>query len=117
MLNVKCNYRGKYSDVLCPCCKLEEDTQQHLLVCSSLSMDGVVAGSLPDYNDLFCENLSKQVQISSILKACYEERKNQIEGMKMRELQKDCKSRGLSTCAKKSVSRRIALVSMRPRSH
>ena len=82
MLDVKCNYRGKYSDVLCPCCKLEEDTQQHLLVCSSLSMDGVVAGSPPNYNDLFCENLSKQVQISSILKACYEERKNQIEEMK-----------------------------------
>ena len=44
------------------------------MVCSSLNMDGVVAGALPDYNNLFCENLSKQVQISSILKACYEER-------------------------------------------
>ena len=74
MLDIKCNYRGKYSDVICPSCKQEDDTQQHLLVCSSLNIDVVVAGSLPDYNDLFSENLSKQVQLSSILKACYDER-------------------------------------------
>ena len=74
MLDIKCNYRGKSSDILCPSCKQEDDTQQHLLVCSSLNIDGVVAGSLPDYNDLFSENLSKQVQLSSILKAFYHER-------------------------------------------
>ena len=74
MLDIKCNYRGKYSDVICPSCKQDDDTQQYLLVCSSLNMDGVVAGSLPDYNDLFSENLSKQVQLSSILKACYDKR-------------------------------------------
>ena len=74
MLDIKCNYRGKYSDVLCPSCKQEDDTQQHLLVCSSLNMGGLLAGSLPDYNDLFSDDLSKQVQLSSIMKTCYDER-------------------------------------------
>jgi hypothetical protein len=75
MLDLKCNYRGKYSEVNCPCCKLEEDTQQHLLSCRSLHTDGTLIGSLPDYNDLFSENLSKQVQLSSIMKKQYEKRK------------------------------------------
>ena len=37
MLEVKGNYRGKHKDIICPCCKLEEDHQHHLLVCSKLN--------------------------------------------------------------------------------
>ena len=36
MLELKGNFRNKYSDVICPCCKLEEDLQEHLVTCISL---------------------------------------------------------------------------------
>ena len=74
MLEVKGNFRSKWSDVICPCCKTEEDKQQHLLTCLSLNADGVITGSLPDYNDLFSDNLSRQVELSRIMKQRFQKR-------------------------------------------
>ena len=78
MLEVKGNFRSKWSDLICPCCK-----QQHLLTCLSLIADGVITGSLPDYNDLFSDNLSRQVELSRIMKQRFKKRttltKNYIE--------------------------------------
>ena len=75
MLDVKGNFRNKYSDVICPCCKVEEDLQKHLLTCNSLMTDGVIVDSLSNYNDIFSDNLSRQVEICRMMKKRFEKRK------------------------------------------
>ena len=45
------------------CCEEIEESQQHLLSCSKKRVDGKI-----EYQDLFGSNLSKQVNISRILK-------------------------------------------------
>ena len=73
MLEVKGIFRSKWSDVICPCCKTEEDKQQHLLNIS-LNSDEVITDSLPDYNDLFSDKLSKQVELSRIMNKRFQKR-------------------------------------------
>ena len=35
MIDVKCNYKGKYkNDLICPVCKIENDTTEHLFECN-----------------------------------------------------------------------------------
>ena len=37
MIEVKCNYKGKYkNDLTCPICKIENDTTEHLFDCKKL---------------------------------------------------------------------------------
>ena len=74
MLDIKGNYKGKYNDVICPCCKLEEDYQQHLLSCNYLNTDGAVVGSLPEYSDLFDKSVTKQVNLARLLKQLFQKR-------------------------------------------
>ena len=69
MVDVRANYREKYFVAICPSCKLEEENQEHLLTCINLQTRGTMATTTPVYYDLFCNNLSKQVKISRILRA------------------------------------------------
>ena len=74
MVDVKTNYGGRHTDDLCPLCKDEEDTQQHLLVCPHL--DGAeVALRAPDYEDLFREGVQPKIKISRIMHSRYAKRK------------------------------------------
>ena len=75
MVDVKANYRGKYWDTICPCCKLEEDNQEHLLSCYMIEEEGMMIGSLPNYQDIFGDNLSKQVEVARILRKRFQDRK------------------------------------------
>ena len=34
MVELKANFKGKYSDTLCPACKMEEETTEHALRCT-----------------------------------------------------------------------------------
>ena len=68
MVDVKANYREKYFVTLCPCCNLEEDCQEHLLSCYILVERGTIVEETPDYEDLFCGNLDRQINIARILK-------------------------------------------------
>ena len=78
MLDIKCNFKGKYSNTLCPLCKKEEDSQKHLLVCDQLNEDGILITSLPIYGDLYGPSLDEQVMVSRIIKKQYTKRKNKI---------------------------------------
>ena len=40
MVDVRANYREKYFVTICPCCELEEDSQEHLLSCYKLEETG-----------------------------------------------------------------------------
>ena len=75
MIDVKVNYKNKYSDNICPCCHVEVDDQEHLLSCSELDEEGTLVGSSPHYQDLFGNNIEKQINIARILKKRFELRK------------------------------------------
>jgi hypothetical protein len=75
MVDVKANYRDKYWDTIFPCCKLEDDTQEHLLSCHMIDAGGVMIGTLPNYQDLFGINVDKQMEVSRILRKRFLDRK------------------------------------------
>ena len=74
MLDVRANFEGKYKDLMCPACKLVEDTQHHLIECSKLSDDDLVE-KLPEYNDLFGDDLEPKVNTSRIIRMKFQRRK------------------------------------------
>ena len=74
MLDVKTNYSERYTDSLCPSCKIEEDTQKHLIECSKLDTDGDLVTKLPEYDHLFSEKLDLKVSIAKIIKQRYDKR-------------------------------------------
>ena len=77
MINVRINYPGSYdkNDLFCNFChdKNQPDDQQHLLLCAGLSLMEVSNNNIK-YDDLFCDDLIKQVTVSRILKQKYEKR-------------------------------------------
>ena len=75
MIDVRANYRDKYWDTICPCCCLEEDTQEHLLSCHMIDEEGAITDNLPNYQDLFGNNVVMQMQISRILRKRFQDRK------------------------------------------
>ena len=78
MLDVHCNYRNKYADTLCPLCLVDQDTQQHLMVCTVLEESDVVV-EVPVYEQLFQSNVDKLCQIATILKKKFEKRQEVLK--------------------------------------
>ena len=59
MLNVKWNFGNK---VLCPLCKLDDDTQEHLLVCILIKVRSPILMEnkyQSKYSDIYSPNISK----------------------------------------------------------
>ena len=75
MIDIKCNFKNKHQDNLCPNCKSEEDSQPHLLTCPKLDQSGTVMIQNAKYEDLFSDNLLDQINICRILKAKFQTRK------------------------------------------
>ena len=66
MLDLKTNFRNKYSDVKCPNCE-EEDTQSHLLVCEKLVSPSSIITDVPTYEKIFGKNLEEILPVTRIL--------------------------------------------------
>ena len=82
MIDMKVNYQGSHTDLLCDLCGKHEDSQQSLLICEKLIDSTGLVGELPVYNDLFAPDVQKQINISSILKKKFELRNKLIEQLK-----------------------------------
>ena len=70
MFNVKNNFRNNYrqTDILCPLCKLTEDTQEHLFQCNVINK-ALPAGSVRSvYLDIFSEDIDKLLAVGKDLK-------------------------------------------------
>ena len=63
MTNVKANFKGKYDNLSCEICMLENETQQHILKCEKIDKE-----ISPEYNEIFGENVEKQVKIAKVFK-------------------------------------------------
>ena len=80
MIDVRNNYKGKYTHTgtLCPLGCLDEDTQQHLLVCEELVETNSLVSEVPVYEHLFGDNLEIKLNISRILKSQFKKRKRML---------------------------------------
>ena len=81
MLDVGVNYPNKSKSKTCPVCKDSDslDSQQHILVCPKLCENEVVGNSPPNYQDLFKENVLKQLHTSRIIESKFRRRKKIIK--------------------------------------
>ena len=86
MLDVKVNFENKYRDKSCPNCETREDSQPHLLECVKLIDGTAIANSIPDYCDLFGDNLGKMLNTSRIIENSFRRRKNlSLEGTQVNQ--------------------------------
>ena len=67
MLPVGANFKAQNPNPLCPLCKVEYDSQIHLLFCPKLLNINAVCKEVPNYDDLFSQNVEKQQKIANIL--------------------------------------------------
>ena len=75
MVEVKTNFRNKYSDVLCPVCKISDDTQQLLFECSELLKNiNILISNDIQYSHIFSENTDKQKAALRLFKSMWKER-------------------------------------------
>ena len=80
----KANYKQKYihSNIKCDLCKNEDETQQHILECKEIrkeykSVD--VAKDKGNYENLFCKDVKKQKEITTLFKHLFNERERLIQ--------------------------------------
>ena len=78
MLNVKTNFRNSVTDLSCPLCKHEEDTQKHLLRCPFLSTNQPVLSN-PEYAHIFDSDVNKQINITRIFMGLWKMRKKMVK--------------------------------------
>ena len=81
MLDVKCNYKGKYihSNILCPVCKKEEDTQAHILECADLNVENQIVTETIDYDKLFSDKLNDKISVAKVIKERFKRRKDNLK--------------------------------------
>ena len=79
MIDIRCNYGGKYTDTLCPLCVKGEDSQPHLLVCEKLDENTDIVTDIPEYEEIFQYDLEQKMNTSRILKTQFDKRKKQIK--------------------------------------
>ena len=70
MLDVKSNYRGSYKEFTCPlkCDQKNFDTQIHLLSCEKIQQQDIqTTNNTYTYEDLFIDDINKQLFVTRIL--------------------------------------------------
>ena len=74
MLNVQSNY-GKHTP--CPLCKMEEDSQQHLLECLIIKINNpdILNNVNSIYEDIYSNNIDKQNNITKLIEMAINSRK------------------------------------------
>ena len=78
MLEFRANCKGKYLDINCPLCEESEDTQAHMLHCSDLITEGEIVKFLPEYQNIFGTEFTKQIEVARLLMDRYQKRKLKI---------------------------------------
>ena len=87
MYNVRNNFRHQYSqsNMLCPLCKIDNDTQEHLFNCTHIR-DALQNNKKYTYNDIFTNDTNKLLNIATILKQIIKTREKLQEEMEQEAL-------------------------------
>jgi len=62
--DVKTNFKSKYECFECYVCKIEEETQKHIIECTEINKEKKEYEKLPDYEELYKRNVKSQVLIA-----------------------------------------------------
>ena len=75
MAEVKVNFKGKYEDLLCPLCNIEQDSQSHLFNCNVLieNCKELFDNQEVEYEDIF-SNQEKQNRVIKLLNKMWQTR-------------------------------------------
>ena len=77
MMDLLDNFKTGKGSLLCRACDADQESQPHLLQCNRLS-DNDLTSSLPEYPDLFCDDVQKIANIGRLLKTKHEKFKKII---------------------------------------
>ena len=82
MLECKLNFRQKYKkdELHCPLQCEELDSQQHLLDCDRIPTQCLSSQNLAEYDDIFTNNVKKQICAAAILNERLKARKKALDG-------------------------------------
>ena len=83
MLDIKTNYRNKYSDVICPICKSADDEQAHLLVCKELTQGTELVDPTMKYENFSYTNLEEILKVSRMIQLKFKRRKDLIKSLEV----------------------------------
>ena len=83
MLETKDNYQNQFQDDHCPLCDdgITLDSQEHVMLCPAIVHQSLVTDSLK-YENLFCNDVMKQLQVSSIIIQNFKKRKQKLRKKK-----------------------------------
>ena len=83
MMETKDNYQNQFQDALCPLCDdgCTLDSQEHVMTCPAIVHQCLVTENLK-YENLFSDDVNKQLKISSILFENFKKRKQTLRKKK-----------------------------------
>ena len=61
--DVKTNFKSKYESFECEACKIEEETQKHIIECTEINKGKNEYKKLPEYEELYKRNVKNQILI------------------------------------------------------
>ena len=67
-IDISENGNWNNENIMCKYCHDEAFTQRHLLYCKYLQGKNEILSYIPDYNDLFNEDMNEQIYISRLIK-------------------------------------------------
>ena len=76
-MDVLDNYKNGKKSIQCRACDKSPESQAHLLLCDQLS-EKELTSSLPDYNNIFCDNPQEIARIGRQLKTKFDKLKKII---------------------------------------
>ena len=78
MLNVKNNFKNGYVDLSCPVCKIDEDSQEHMLT-KCLKLENKITSK--EYRSLFGCDEEKMAEVVKKVEKIIQERTNILENI------------------------------------
>ena len=80
MTDLKINFKNSYTELSCPLCARDDDSQEHVLVCTVLLKNtSFVASGTVEYSHIFHSDVSKQSAITRIFLSLWNSRKKIIK--------------------------------------
>ena len=65
---IKTHFRQMYQDTICEGCRKEESTTKHTVECQALLGNNQIIKYIPDYRDLYRNDVEEQAYVARILK-------------------------------------------------
>ena len=79
MVDLRGNFSSKFTNTNCELCAEHIESQRNLLIWKSLNTNNAIVAAPPRYDDLFCDDVEKQMMIGILLREKVERRKSLLK--------------------------------------